>query len=157
MQDLIQKGMLQYAKGTKDVMGDPFPKVEVNMVTASASKARKFSSKVERQKQVEESDAMETDEESHKSKKWESYLCLRCNREVKSCEAVIAEKEHKAAFSKSGIRFNTMGGNDLQIYVGPKRIYEGIDPGIFVPIESAHCYGPDDGPFLFKGMPVISA
>ncbi|KAG5533237.1 hypothetical protein RHGRI_027440 [Rhododendron griersonianum] len=50
-----------------------------------------------------------------------------------------------------------MGGNDLQIYVGAKLIYEGIDPGLFNRIESAHCYGPDDGPFLFRGNPVVPA
>ncbi|KAF7144621.1 hypothetical protein RHSIM_Rhsim04G0124600 [Rhododendron simsii] len=50
-----------------------------------------------------------------------------------------------------------MGGNDLQIYVGAKLIYEGIDPGLFHRIESEHCYGPDDGPFLFRGNPVVPA
>ncbi|KAF7113418.1 hypothetical protein RHSIM_RhsimUnG0128100 [Rhododendron simsii] len=50
-----------------------------------------------------------------------------------------------------------MGGNDLQIYVGAKLIYEGIDPGLFHRIESEHCNGPDDGPFLFRGNPVVPA
>ena len=50
-----------------------------------------------------------------------------------------------------------MGGNDLQIYIGAKLIYEGIDPGLFNRIESDHCYGPDDGPFLFRGSPVVPA
>ncbi|KAG5541721.1 hypothetical protein RHGRI_021524 [Rhododendron griersonianum] len=44
-----------------------------------------------------------------------------------------------------------------EIYVGAKLIYEGIDPGLFNRIESAHCYGPDDGPFLFRGNPVVPA
>ncbi|KAG5552078.1 hypothetical protein RHGRI_010237 [Rhododendron griersonianum] len=50
-----------------------------------------------------------------------------------------------------------MGGNDLQIYVGVKLIYKGIDPGLFHRIESEHCYGPNDGPFLFRGNPVVPA
>ncbi|KAF7133551.1 hypothetical protein RHSIM_Rhsim09G0159700 [Rhododendron simsii] len=159
-QDLIQKGLLQYAKGDKDPMSiesDPFPKVEINMVNANL--AKRLGSTVERQKQGE-GDRMETDEESAKSQSLRfpnDYLCIRCGREIKYGEAIIAEKEQKCAFSKSGLRFNTMGGNDLQIYVGAKLIYEGIDPGLFNRIESEHCYGPDDGPFLFRGHPVVPA
>ncbi|KAF7113420.1 hypothetical protein RHSIM_RhsimUnG0128000 [Rhododendron simsii] len=66
-QDLIQKRLLQYAKGDKDPMGiesNPFPKVEVNMVTASLDK--RLGSTVEKQKQGDE-DQMEADEESAKS------------------------------------------------------------------------------------------
>ncbi|KAF7124306.1 hypothetical protein RHSIM_Rhsim12G0055600 [Rhododendron simsii] len=160
VQDLIQKGLLQYAKGDKDPMSiesDPFPKVEINMVNANL--AKRLGSTVERQKQGE-GDRMETDEESAKSQPLRfpnDYLCIRCGREVKYGEAIIAEKEQKCAFSKSGFRFNTMGGNDLQIYVGAKLIYEGIDPGLFNRIESEHCYGPDDGPFIFRGHPVVPA
>ncbi|KAG5536479.1 hypothetical protein RHGRI_024044 [Rhododendron griersonianum] len=44
-----------------------------------------------------------------------------------------------------------------EIYIGAKLIYEGIDPGLFNRIESEHCYGPDDGPFLFRGNPVVPA
>ncbi|KAF7153690.1 hypothetical protein RHSIM_Rhsim01G0057400 [Rhododendron simsii] len=159
-QDLIQKGLLQYAKGEKDPMSiesDPFPKVEINMVNANL--AKRLGSTVVRQKQGE-GDRMETDEESAKSQPLRfpnDYLCIRCGREIKYGEAIIAEKEQKCAFSKSGLRFNTMGGNDLQIYVGAKLIYEGIDPGLFNRIESEHCYGPDDGPFLFRGHPVVPA
>ncbi|KAF7115082.1 hypothetical protein RHSIM_RhsimUnG0066700 [Rhododendron simsii] len=158
--DLIQKGLLQYAKGEKDPMSiesDPFPKVEINMVNANL--AKRLGSTVVRQKQGE-GDRMETDEESAKSQPLRfpnDYLCIRCGREIKYGEAIIAEKEQKCAFSKSGLRFNTMGGNDLQIYVGAKLIYEGIDPGLFNRIESEHCYGPDDGPFLFRGHPVVPA
>ncbi|KAF7140613.1 hypothetical protein RHSIM_Rhsim06G0123400 [Rhododendron simsii] len=158
--DLIQKGLLQYAKGDKDPMGiesNPFPKVEVNMVTASL--AKRLGSTVEKRKQGDE-DQMETDEESaksHFSRFPNDYLCIRCGREVKYGEAIIAEKEQRCAFCKSGIGFNTMGGNYLQIYVGVKLIYEGIDPGLFHRIESEHCYGPDDGPFLFRGNPVVPA
>ncbi|KAF7133182.1 hypothetical protein RHSIM_Rhsim09G0074500 [Rhododendron simsii] len=59
---------------------------------------------------------METDGESfstksHGSKFPNDYLCIRCGKEVKFGEATIAKKEHKSAFSKSRIRFNTMGGN----------------------------------------------
>ncbi|KAF7113899.1 hypothetical protein RHSIM_RhsimUnG0103900 [Rhododendron simsii] len=50
-----------------------------------------------------------------------------------------------------------MGGNDLQIYVGAKLIYEGIDSGLFNRIELEHCYGPDDGLSLFRGNPVVPA
>ncbi|KAF7112463.1 hypothetical protein RHSIM_RhsimUnG0225400 [Rhododendron simsii] len=159
-QDLIQKGLLQYAKGDKDKMSiesDPFPKVEINMVNANL--AKRLGSTVERQKQGE-GDRMETDEESAKSQSLRfpnDYLCIRSGREIKYGEAIIAEKEQKCAFSKSGLRFNTMGGNDLQIYVGAKLIYEGIDPRLFNRIESEHCYGPDDGPFLFRGHPVVPA
>lgn len=49
--DLIQKGLLQYAKVDKDPMGiesNPFPKVEVNMVTANL--AKRLGSTVERKK-----------------------------------------------------------------------------------------------------------
>ncbi|KAI8555327.1 hypothetical protein RHMOL_Rhmol05G0166200 [Rhododendron molle] len=42
-----------------------------------------------------------------------------------------------------------------QIYVGAKLIYEGIDPGIFVQMDSNYWYGPDDGPFLFRGSPIV--
>ncbi|KAF7154259.1 hypothetical protein RHSIM_Rhsim01G0036900 [Rhododendron simsii] len=160
VQDLIQKGLLQYAKGDKDPMGiesNPFPKVEINMVTAIL--AKRLGSTVEKQKQVE-GDRMETDEESAKSQPSRfpnDYLCIRCGREVKYGEAIIVEKEQNCAFSKSGIRFNTMGGNNLQIYVGAKLIYEGIDPGLFNRIESEHCYGPNDGPFLFRGHLVVPA
>ncbi|KAF7112375.1 hypothetical protein RHSIM_RhsimUnG0235400 [Rhododendron simsii] len=131
-QDLIQKGLLQYAKGDKDPMSiesDPFPKVEINMVNASL--AKRLGSTVERQKQGE-GDRMETDEESAKSQPLRfpnDYLCIRCEREVKYGEAIIAEKEQKCAFSKSGLRFNTM----------------------------EHYYGPDDGPFLFRGHLVVPA
>ncbi|KAF7149791.1 hypothetical protein RHSIM_Rhsim02G0196700 [Rhododendron simsii] len=123
------------------------------------SLAKRLGSTFEKQKQGE-GDQMETDEESAKSQPSRfpnDYLCIRCGREVKYGEAIIAEKEQRCAFSKSGIRFNTMGGNDLQIYVGAKLIYEGIDPGLFNRIESEHCYGPDDGPFLFRGNPVVPA
>ncbi|KAG5528731.1 hypothetical protein RHGRI_029405 [Rhododendron griersonianum] len=159
-QDLIQKRLLQYAKGDKEPMGidsNPFPKVEVNMVTASLSK--RLGSTVEKKKREDENQ-METDDElakSHFSRFANDYLCIRCGREVEYGEAIMVEKEQKSAFSKSGIRFNTMGGNDLQIYVGAKLIYEGIDPGLFNRIESEHCYGPDDGPFLFRGNPVVPA
>ncbi|KAF7126508.1 hypothetical protein RHSIM_Rhsim11G0082000 [Rhododendron simsii] len=125
----------------------------------NANLAKRLGSTVERQKQGE-GDRMETDEESAKSQSLRfpnDYLCIRCGREIKYGEAIIAEKEQKCAFSKSGLRFNTMGGNDLQIYVGAKLIYEGIDPGLFNRIESEHCYGPDDGPFLFRGHPVVPA
>ncbi|KAG5528730.1 hypothetical protein RHGRI_029405 [Rhododendron griersonianum] len=158
--DLIQKRLLQYAKGDKEPMGidsNPFPKVEVNMVTASLSK--RLGSTVEKKKREDENQ-METDDElakSHFSRFANDYLCIRCGREVEYGEAIMVEKEQKSAFSKSGIRFNTMGGNDLQIYVGAKLIYEGIDPGLFNRIESEHCYGPDDGPFLFRGNPVVPA
>ncbi|KAI8572830.1 hypothetical protein RHMOL_Rhmol01G0230800 [Rhododendron molle] len=64
----------------------------------------------------------------------------QCGREVQHGEAIIVDKEQRSPFSRSGIRFNTMGGNDLQIYVGAKLIYEGIDPGLFNRIESEHCY-----------------
>ncbi|KAF7144675.1 hypothetical protein RHSIM_Rhsim04G0124500 [Rhododendron simsii] len=80
-QDLIQKGLLQYAKGDKDPMGiesNPFPKVEFNMVTASLAKM--LGSTVEKQKQGE-GDQMETDEESAKSQLSRfpnDYLCIRC-------------------------------------------------------------------------------
>ncbi|KAG5528729.1 hypothetical protein RHGRI_029405 [Rhododendron griersonianum] len=160
VQDLIQKRLLQYAKGDKEPMGidsNPFPKVEVNMVTASLSK--RLGSTVEKKKREDENQ-METDDElakSHFSRFANDYLCIRCGREVEYGEAIMVEKEQKSAFSKSGIRFNTMGGNDLQIYVGAKLIYEGIDPGLFNRIESEHCYGPDDGPFLFRGNPVVPA
>ncbi|KAG5533238.1 hypothetical protein RHGRI_027440 [Rhododendron griersonianum] len=160
VQDLIQKGLLQYAKGDKEPMGidaNPFPKIEVNMVTASLSK--RLGSTVEKKKREDENQ-METDDElakSHFSRFPNDYLCIRCGHEVEYGEAIMLEKEQKNAFSKSGIRFNTMGGNDLQIYVGAKLIYEGIDPGLFNRIESAHCYGPDDGPFLFRGNPVVPA
>ncbi|KAF7130827.1 hypothetical protein RHSIM_Rhsim10G0127300 [Rhododendron simsii] len=160
--DLIQKGMLQYSKGNKEVMGidiDPFPKLEVNMVTVGM--AKRLGSKVEKKKKIEE-EQMETDGESystypHVPKFPNDYLCLRYGQEVKYAEAMMAEKEKKAAFSKSGLRFNTMGGNDLQIYVGAKLIYEGIDPGLFNRIESDHCYRPNDGPFLFRGQPIKPA
>ncbi|KAG5533026.1 hypothetical protein RHGRI_027308 [Rhododendron griersonianum] len=158
--DLIQKGLLQYAKGDKEPMGidaNPFPKIEVNMVTASLSK--RLGSTVEKKKREDENQ-METDDElakSHFSRFPNDYLCIRCGHEVEYGEAIMLEKEQKNAFSKSGIRFNTMGGNDLQIYVGAKLIYEGIDPGLFNRIESEHCYGPDDGPFLFRGNPVMPA
>ncbi|KAG5560717.1 hypothetical protein RHGRI_003901 [Rhododendron griersonianum] len=157
--DLIQKGLLQYGKGDKEPMGidsNPFPKVEVNMVTASLSK--RLGSTVEKKKREDENQ-METDDElakSHFSRFPNDYLCIRCGHEVEYGEAIMMEKEQKNALSKSGIRFNTMGGNDLQIYVGAKLIYEGIDPGIFNRIESEHCYGPD-GPFLFRGNPVVPA
>ncbi|KAG5541723.1 hypothetical protein RHGRI_021524 [Rhododendron griersonianum] len=160
VQDLIQKGLLQYAKGDKEPTGidaNPFPKIEVNMVTASLSK--RLGSTVEKKKREDENQ-METDDElakSHFSRFPNDYLCIRCGHEVEYGEAIMLEKEQKNAFSKSGIRFNTMGGNDLQIYVGAKLIYEGIDPGLFNRIESAHCYGPDDGPFLFRGNPVVPA
>ncbi|XP_058179969.1 uncharacterized protein LOC131327899 [Rhododendron vialii] len=160
VQDLIQKGLLQYAKGDKDPMGiesNPFPKIEVNMVTAGL--AKRLGSNVTKQKQGEE-DHMQTEEESaksHTSRFPNDYLCIRCGHEVQYGEAIIAEKDQRSAFSKSGLRFNTMGGNDLQIYVGAKLIYEGIDPGLFNRIESEHCYGPDDGPFLFRGHPVVPA
>ncbi|KAG5533025.1 hypothetical protein RHGRI_027308 [Rhododendron griersonianum] len=160
VQDLIQKGLLQYAKGDKEPMGidaNPFPKIEVNMVTASLSK--RLGSTVEKKKREDENQ-METDDElakSHFSRFPNDYLCIRCGHEVEYGEAIMLEKEQKNAFSKSGIRFNTMGGNDLQIYVGAKLIYEGIDPGLFNRIESEHCYGPDDGPFLFRGNPVMPA
>ncbi|KAG5542904.1 hypothetical protein RHGRI_015855 [Rhododendron griersonianum] len=159
-QDLIQKGLLQYAKGDKEPMGkdaNPFPKVEVNMVTASLSK--RLGSTVKKKKREDENQ-METDDElakSHFSRFPNDYLCIRCGHEVEYGEAIMLEKEQKNAFSKSGIRFNTMGGNDLQIYDGAKLIYEGIDPGLFNRIESEHCYGPDDGPFLFRGNPVVPA
>ncbi|KAG5560718.1 hypothetical protein RHGRI_003901 [Rhododendron griersonianum] len=159
VQDLIQKGLLQYGKGDKEPMGidsNPFPKVEVNMVTASLSK--RLGSTVEKKKREDENQ-METDDElakSHFSRFPNDYLCIRCGHEVEYGEAIMMEKEQKNALSKSGIRFNTMGGNDLQIYVGAKLIYEGIDPGIFNRIESEHCYGPD-GPFLFRGNPVVPA
>ncbi|KAG5533236.1 hypothetical protein RHGRI_027440 [Rhododendron griersonianum] len=136
---------------------NPFPKIEVNMVTASLSK--RLGSTVEKKKREDENQ-METDDElakSHFSRFPNDYLCIRCGHEVEYGEAIMLEKEQKNAFSKSGIRFNTMGGNDLQIYVGAKLIYEGIDPGLFNRIESAHCYGPDDGPFLFRGNPVVPA
>ncbi|KAG5523743.1 hypothetical protein RHGRI_030657 [Rhododendron griersonianum] len=158
--DMIQKGLLQYAKGDKEPMGidsNPFPKVEVNMVTASLAKRLGFT--VEK-KRREDGNQMETDEElakSHFSRFPNDYLCVRCGREVEYGEAIMLEKDQKSAFSKSGIRFNTMAGNDLQIYVGAKLIYEGIDPGLFSRIESEHCYGPDDGPFLFRGNPVVPA
>ncbi|KAG5554688.1 hypothetical protein RHGRI_012296 [Rhododendron griersonianum] len=160
VQDLIQKGLLQYAKCDKEPMGidaNPFPKVEVNMVTASLSK--RLGSTVEKKKREDENQ-METDDElakSHFSRFPNDYLCIRCGHEVEYGEAIMLEKEQKNAFSKSGIRFNTMGGNDLQIYVGAKLIYKGIDPGLFNRIESEHCYGPDDGPFLFRGNPVVPA
>ncbi|KAG5554686.1 hypothetical protein RHGRI_012296 [Rhododendron griersonianum] len=136
---------------------NPFPKVEVNMVTASLSK--RLGSTVEKKKREDENQ-METDDElakSHFSRFPNDYLCIRCGHEVEYGEAIMLEKEQKNAFSKSGIRFNTMGGNDLQIYVGAKLIYKGIDPGLFNRIESEHCYGPDDGPFLFRGNPVVPA
>ncbi|KAI8530060.1 hypothetical protein RHMOL_Rhmol11G0025500 [Rhododendron molle] len=139
------------------IESNPFPKVEVNMVTASL--AKRLGSTVERKKQIEE-DQMVTNEESAKShfpRFPNDYLCIRCGREVQHGEAIIADKEQRSAFSRSGIRFNTMGGNDRQIYVGAKLIYEGIDPGLFNRIESEHCYGPDDGPFLFRGNPVVPA
>lgn len=50
-----------------------------------------------------------------------------------------------------------MSGNDLQIYVGAKLICEGIDPRLFNRIKSEHCYGPNDGPFLFRGHLVVPA
>lgn len=81
---------------------------------------------------------METDDKITKSQLPRfpnDYLCIRSGQEIKHGEAVIAEKEQKSAFSKSGISFNTMGGNDLQIYVGAKLIYEGIDSGLFNRIE----------------------
>ncbi|KAF7152527.1 hypothetical protein RHSIM_Rhsim01G0085000 [Rhododendron simsii] len=80
-----------------------------------------------------------------------------CDEEIKSGEEIIAEKEYNGTYAKGSIRFNTMGSNDLQIYVGPKLIFEGEDAGIFIPSESLKWYGEDDGPFLFKGYPVIPA
>ncbi|KAI8529885.1 hypothetical protein RHMOL_Rhmol11G0009300 [Rhododendron molle] len=66
-EDLIKKGMLQYAKGDKEAIGidiDPFPMVKVNMVTANL--AKKLGSTIERKKQRDK-DYVETDEESAKS------------------------------------------------------------------------------------------
>jgi hypothetical protein len=159
VQDLIQKGMLQYAKGNKDVMGidiDPFPifpMADVNVITARLKKG-KLASQIERKIQDEE-DLMETEEKFYGKQNTEQYFCLRCSDEIRSGEEVIAEKEYSGTYAKGSIRFNTMGNKDLQIYVGPKLVYEGEDPGVFISSECIKWYGEDDGPFLFKGQPVI--
>ncbi|KAF7130261.1 hypothetical protein RHSIM_Rhsim10G0117300 [Rhododendron simsii] len=84
-------------------------------------------------------------------------LAPRCDEEIKSGEEIIIENEYNGTYAKGSIRFNTIGSNDLQIYVGPKLIFEGEDSGIFIPSESLKWYGEDYGPFLFKGYPVIPA
>ncbi|CAL5400436.1 unnamed protein product [Camellia sinensis] len=50
-----------------------------------------------------------------------------------------------------GLRFNTMGSGDLQIFDNNYLFYDGSDPGIVGPVEN---YGEDDAPFLFQGAPV---
>ncbi|KAH7845508.1 hypothetical protein Vadar_002969 [Vaccinium darrowii] len=107
--DLIPNGMLQYAKGDPDVMRigiDPFPHVDINMVTSNVNKTKRLSSKVERMKQKE--DCMEVDGEPY-VKRLESYICLKCDKRIKARETMIADKEQKSGFSNVGLRFNTMG------------------------------------------------
>ncbi|KAF7133374.1 hypothetical protein RHSIM_Rhsim09G0135400 [Rhododendron simsii] len=140
------------------------------MVTARLKKG-KMASQIERRIQEEE-EIMERAEESQARQKFENYFCLRCDEEIKSGEEIITEKEYNGTYDKGSIRFNTMGSNDLQIYVGPKLIFEGEDlqiyvgpklifegedPGLFIPSESHRWFGEDDGTFLFKGYPVIPA
>lgn len=82
------------------------------------------------------------------------YLCIRCANEVNIKEAIVAEKEHQVCYSRAKLRFNTMANGDLQIFIGAKMIYDGLDPGVFgPPLENV--YGPGDGPFLVKGDPMI--
>ncbi|KAF7153132.1 hypothetical protein RHSIM_Rhsim01G0164200 [Rhododendron simsii] len=102
VKDLIQKGLLQYAKGNKEVMGidiDPFPLAEVNMVTARLKKG-KMASQIERRIQEEE-EIMEREEEVQVRQKFENYFCLRCDKEIKSGEEIIAEKEYNGTYAKA--------------------------------------------------------
>lgn len=98
--------MLQYAKGNKEVMGidiDPFPLVDVNVITARLKKG-KLASQIEKRIQEEE-DAMTTEEESHVKQKFENYFCLRCDKEIKSGEEVITEKEYNGTYVVTPSKF----------------------------------------------------
>lgn len=61
------------------------------------------------------------------------HVCIKCSKEIEENEAIVVEKELKNCYSKSSMRFNIMVSGDLQIYIGAKMLYEGLDPNIFGP------------------------
>ena len=169
MQDLIAKGLLQYAKAEKEVMGvdaDPFPDMDVNVITAQVPpRPSRWFEEVEEEEEpsffrrrkvqniVEEPSVAQNKGKEKCFEEQKEYLCIRCGDKITLKEAVVAEKEQQVCYSKARLRFNTMANGDLQIFVGAKMIYDGLDPGVFGP-PMDDLYGPGDGLFLVNGDPV---
>ena len=159
MQDLIQKGMLKYAEKDKGVMAvdiDPFPSmVEINMVATDQKKKGKnprvLLVELEKlHKERLEKMAKEAKGKRVQKEPSESFICFRCGSEKEKTKAIVIYGIQQIG-KDVGLRFNTMGSGDLQIFDNDCLFYDGTDPGIFGPAEN---YGKDDAPFLFQGAPV---
>ena len=72
----------------------------------------------------------------------DKFVCSRCGTEKEKLQAILANKL-KATAKDHDLRFNTLGGGDLQIFNGNKLLFDGQDPGIFRPIDRS--YGENDG------------
>lgn len=71
------------------------------------------------------------------------HLYIRCENQIKQAKSMLANRKNQIYYSKSRLRLNTLGNGDLQIYVGAKLIYEGLELSIYRPVMTK-IYGPRD-------------
>ncbi|THG03953.1 hypothetical protein TEA_003434 [Camellia sinensis var. sinensis] len=65
------------------------------------------------------------------------FMCSRCGTEKEKLQAILADKL-KRSVKDYGLRFNTLGGGDLQIFNGDRLLFDGQDPRIFGPVDKSY-------------------